>query len=330
MLVSIIIPVYKVEKYILRCLNSIVEQTFNDIECIIVNDFTPDNSMELVKSFVENYHGDICFNLIEHVKNEGLSVARNTGIKYAKGDYVFFLDSDDELPPDSIELLCKPLDLSTPDLIVGNVSVIGQSTLALMDLNKVKGRYENRETINYLMLSGCLPTMGCNKLIKRSFILDNHLFFKPHVLHEDVHWLFFCAKKVSDLYVIPDTTYIYHMNVGSITNTKSMKNIESLYVIIEDLLHDFDTNNHIHQKYIMSEALLLLEYVADISERVVYESYRVKLKAMLYPIVTQYIHSFNLKQIFRLLPFFLSYTIYKYVYRFIFDVVMQIQLFLKK
>lgn len=330
MLVSIIIPVYKVEKYILRCLNSIVEQTFNDIECIIVNDFTPDNSMELVKSFVENYHGGICFNLIEHVKNQGLSVARNTGIKYAKGDYIFFLDSDDELPPDSIELLCKPLDSSIPDLIVGNVSVIGQSSLVLMDLNKVKGRYENRETINYLMLSGCLPTMGCNKLIKRSFVLDNHLFFKPHVLHEDVHWLFFCAKNVSDLYIIPDTTYIYHMNVGSITNTKSMKNIESLYVIIEDLLHDFDIKNQIHQKYIMSEALLLLEYIVDISERAVYESYRVKLKAMLYPIVTEYIHSFNLKQMFRLLPLFLSYTIYKNVYRFIFDVVMQIQLFLKK
>ena len=120
------------------------------------------------------------------------------------------------------------------------------------------------------------------------------------------------------------------MNVGSITNTKSMKNIESLYVIIEDLLHDFDIKNQIHQKYIMSEALLLLEYIVDISERAVYESYRVKLKAMLYPIVTEYIHSFNLKQMFRLLPLFLSYTIYKNVYRFIFDVVMQIQLFLKK
>ncbi|MCE9189651.1 glycosyltransferase [Bacteroides fragilis] len=330
MKVSVIIPVYKVEKYIIRCLTSVVRQSYENIECVIVNDCTPDRSMFLVQTFIQNYQGSICFNIIQHDRNQGLSVARNTGIKYAKGDYIFFLDSDDELPPDSIELLCKPLDSSIPDLIVGNVSVIGQSSLVLMDLNKVKGRYENRETINYLMLSGCLPTMGCNKLIKRSFVLDNHLFFKPHVLHEDVHWLFFCAKNVSDLYIIPDTTYIYHMNVGSITNTKSMKNIESLYVIIEDLLHDFDIKNQIHQKYIMSEALLLLEYIVDISERAVYESYRVKLKAMLYPIVTEYIHSFNLKQMFRLLPLFLSYTIYKNVYRFIFDVVMQIQLFLKK
>lgn len=101
MRVSIIVPVYKVERYVERCLQSVTAQTYEDIECICVNDGTPDNSFEVVKRFVAEHGSEnkkISFILVEHDQNKGLSEARNIGIRQASGDYVFFLDSDDALP----------------------------------------------------------------------------------------------------------------------------------------------------------------------------------------------------------------------------------------
>ena len=90
---SVIIPVYQVENYIEKCLYSLFEQMNKNVECIIVNDGTPDQSMELVKKIIENYAGlNIC---VINQENQGLSAARNNGLKNAKGDYIAFLDSDD-------------------------------------------------------------------------------------------------------------------------------------------------------------------------------------------------------------------------------------------
>ena len=87
---SIIIPVYNVEKYIVNCLNSVANQLYDDIECIIVDDCSPDNSMIHVASFLEQYEGKIIFKIVTHEKNQGLSAARNSGVKIATGDYLFF------------------------------------------------------------------------------------------------------------------------------------------------------------------------------------------------------------------------------------------------
>ena len=96
-LVSIIIPVYKVENWIEGCLLSVCNQTYENIECIIVNDATPDKSMDIVESILKNYTGSIRFKIITHELNRGLSAARNFCVKAATGDYLIFLDSDDKL-----------------------------------------------------------------------------------------------------------------------------------------------------------------------------------------------------------------------------------------
>ena len=96
MKISVIIPVYNVEKYIYRCIESIINQTMTeDIECIIVNDATPDKSINIIKEILSHYNGNISFKIINHEKNEGLAAARETGMKYAQGDYIIHLDSDD-------------------------------------------------------------------------------------------------------------------------------------------------------------------------------------------------------------------------------------------
>lgn len=89
MKVSIIIPIYNVKKYIIRCLKSVQNQTYTDIECILVDDKGQDDSMKVAKQFVEEYKGAVKFLLCEHHVNQGLSAARNTGINKASGDYIF-------------------------------------------------------------------------------------------------------------------------------------------------------------------------------------------------------------------------------------------------
>ena len=121
--VSIIIPIYNVEKYVAECLNSVISQTYDHskIECIIVDDCTPDLSMVIVDEIIGKYNGEIVFNIIRHEHNQGLSAARNTGIEAATGDYLYFIDSDDYIYPKSLELLLNASkEYNKPDVVVGN------------------------------------------------------------------------------------------------------------------------------------------------------------------------------------------------------------------
>ena len=127
MKISIVIPIYNVEKYILNCLLSIVNQkkTIHTIECILVDDCGNDNSIKIASDFIKQHGKDIEFKLIKHKYNRGLSAARNTGISACSGDYVLFLDSDDTLPEDSIYNLSNPLDSYPYDFVIGEVEVLG-------------------------------------------------------------------------------------------------------------------------------------------------------------------------------------------------------------
>ena len=121
--VSIIIPIYNVEKYVAECLNSVISQTYDHskIECIIVNDCTTDDSMDIVYEIIKKYDGGMSFIICRHEHNEGVSAARNTGIEVAKGNYIFFIDSDDYIYPNSLELLLNASKIyGYPDMVVGN------------------------------------------------------------------------------------------------------------------------------------------------------------------------------------------------------------------
>ena len=118
--VSIIIPVYNVELYILKCLESVAAQTMSEgVECILVDDCGKDNSVRIAEDFIRCYQGNIEFVLLHHEHNGGLSAARNTGVRAAKGEYVYFLDSDDEIMPNCMELLYSRVEkYGTVDLVV--------------------------------------------------------------------------------------------------------------------------------------------------------------------------------------------------------------------
>ena len=210
--VSIVIPVYKVEKYIERCLQSVFNQTYANIECIIVNDCTPDNSFIIAKNIVKSYQGSIDFKFVEHEKNKGLSEARNTGIKMATGHYYFFLDSDDAIPPTSIEKLVETALLNDcPEIVMGvtkgvdangnNVEVSSAQTKSFHDNSEVFQGY----------LNNLWYVIACNKLVKKDIFADHKTFFLPGITHEDVMWSFEISTYVNKIILCPFVTYHYYI-----------------------------------------------------------------------------------------------------------------------
>ena len=103
--ITVVMPVYKVEKYVSECLDSIINQTFDCFECIIIDDCSPDNSMRLIEEKLAGYKGNISFRIVRNERNEGVSAARNKGIELSRGGYLFFIDSDDMLYENCLEKL---------------------------------------------------------------------------------------------------------------------------------------------------------------------------------------------------------------------------------
>lgn len=243
MKVSVIIPIYGVEKYISDCLNSVMKQSYtNDIECILINDCTKDQSIEIAKNLIENYDGNINFKIYEHSVNGGLSAARNTGILEAKGDYLYFLDSDDYITPDCIKVLAETAQKFPKAQIVqagAEATTKGFEYLSLKS-TKLKEFTEDKRYIKREMLMAHYPPTAWNKLIKRDWLLKHNLFFKEGLLHEDDYWNFFAAKHVTAYAICKQDTYLYNIRPGSITQAPNERNIKSRLISAFDFMNNID------------------------------------------------------------------------------------------
>lgn len=244
MKISIVIPVYNVEKYIERCLRSVISQTYKGpMECIVVDDCGNDQSVEIARRVIEEYEGDIEFRIVSHEKNKGLSGARNTGTRIATGDYVYYIDSDDEITADCIELL------SNEALKHEGVDAVQGATVTLPDDDEFYSvkRYEGVEYIDdngwirreFMRINDCLPVNAWNKLIRRAFIVDNRLYFREGIIHEDQHWMYFATKKMVDIAFVQQVTYRHYRNGESIMKSSGeAKSNKHWGLILEDVMDD--------------------------------------------------------------------------------------------
>ncbi len=239
--VSIVVPVYNVAPYIIRCLNSLATQTYRgSLECILVDDRGDDDSMVLVTEFVNNYQGKVSFRIVHHPTNMGLSVARNTGIEEAKGEYVYFLDSDDWIDTDCIASMMAMAECYPQVEMVqaGAASSIDHLQQWLDLRNSHLPEYiETKRNIKPLMLDRKkIPVTAWNRLIKRSFIIDNELFFRPGIIHEDELWTFEIAKHLNSLAILKQNVYHYEPRETGITAVYSKKSAESLIEIAKQMI----------------------------------------------------------------------------------------------
>lgn len=221
MKVSIIIPIYNVHDYIINCLESVSQQTYQNIECILVDDCGKDDSVTLAKDYIRQYTGNIHFNIIHHNHNLGLSGARNTGIRAAKGDYIYFLDSDDCIIPNCIEILLNlAIKYPNADFIQGNLlGEKGKKSPYAFD-TKIPEYCDKKERLEELMLHRII-TSAWNRLIKRSLIIRNNLFFPEGLIHEDMFWVYFLSKYAEAAAFTTKGTYVYAIRDGSIMTSIS-------------------------------------------------------------------------------------------------------------
>ena len=245
--ISIIVPVYNVEKYIKDCFQSIVNQTYSGpMECLFIDDCGTDNSIQILKELIKAYNGPIEMRLLQHEKNKGLSGARNTGITNAKGDYLFFLDSDDQLYPYSISCLVDAaLKENMPDMVLGSYLL----NIANHPLNRNRFQYEvltGQPDIAKAFLDGRLFCMAPNKLVRREFIVGNSLYFKEGIIHEDNLWSYQSFHMTQKVVTIPEKTYYYLIHDESImSSSDSEKRLLSCKVIFDEVVNDINSNRYV-------------------------------------------------------------------------------------
>jgi glycosyltransferase involved in cell wall biosynthesis len=231
---SIIIPVYGVEKYIRPCFESIFRQALKEdsYEIIIVNDGTKDRSMEMIADIIKN-HSNIT---IINQENQGLSVARNNGIAMAKGEYILMPDSDDMLIDNSVPyLLEKALD-SKADVVVADFIEMQSDDVDKNDLNAIKQKDGKiiEKTGEELFLKDLSPYQSYvwRSLFRRQFILDNKLSFFPGILYQDIAFIHECYIKAKKCLRINWLLNIYRRREESATFTFTMKKSRDFCIAI--------------------------------------------------------------------------------------------------
>lgn len=206
--ISVIIPVYNVSEYVERCVQSVKNQTCPDFECILVDDCGTDDSIAKCERMIADYQGCIRFRILHHERNLGLSAARNTGTKAATGDYILYIDSDDSITPDCIELLLEVVKKS-----LGVELVQGGSNRTL---NR-NGNARTNDEVRASFYRNQLAVYAWNKLISRDFIMRYQLFFREGALYEDLHWMFYVVKHLSKVAFCNAITYHHYVRPESIS-----------------------------------------------------------------------------------------------------------------
>ena len=262
--ISIIIPIYNVEDYIRRCLESVMTQVYSSttVECILIDDCTPDRSFAIVEDMVSIYDGPISFVLLKHKENRGLSAARNTGILHAKGDYVFFMDSDDYIKPYCLQYFVdNQSKYEDVDMIVGNARNCKANNNLINDVHDAR-LMTNRDLIFQSMLQHKIYLYAWNKLIKRDVLMRHHIFFEEGILYEDQCWSYLLFSKASSILLLSQVTYVYEYNPNSIVHTTfTLGNAEKViwsYTVSTNKMLDSPPDPGLFQRNITVDYLLFI------------------------------------------------------------------------
>lgn len=224
---SVIIPIYKVEKYLYECIDSVINQTFRNIEIVLVDDGSPDGCPQICDAYAQK---DNRITVI-HKKNGGLSSARNVGLQAAKGDYVIFLDSDDYYcRNDFLEIIDRKLGEKEVEALFFQRKRLVDATEEFLPLpTPYNLSAEDASSILYeLAKKDKLEASAAMKVMKRTYLIEHALYFKEGIFSEDVEWFFRFAQNLQDIAVTDTVAYCYRLREGSITHTITEKNINDL------------------------------------------------------------------------------------------------------
>ncbi|MED4288144.1 glycosyltransferase family 2 protein [Priestia megaterium] len=230
--VSVIIPVYNVEKYLSKCLDSVFSQSLSDIEIIVINDGSTDNSREIINRYKEQDNIKIF-----HKDNEGLSETRNKGLLYAQGEYVLFIDSDDHIAYNMIELMYNQAKKTDADIVISKVMYeyedLSKGEMFFKDFNEAE-IIGNMEALKRFW-TGEINGHAWNKLIKRKLMIDNKITFPTGKLYEDAPTLIQLFKQAKKISFVNQNLYYYLQRQGSITKKPTLKSLGDHIAVLAEI-----------------------------------------------------------------------------------------------
>ena len=250
-LITIIIPIYNCEKFIDRCLNSIINQTYKNIEIILINDGSTDNSMQIIDKYKEK---DNRIKVIDK-KNEGVSASRNIGIELSNGEYITFVDADDWLELDAIEKMYNTIVAHNVDVVRANYFINKNTTEnisigKMYDLsNKVIKNYDFKDVkmLEYFLLAkNSIPNLVMLLLIKKEILKINNIKFDINLyMMEDVYFYLNLFLHIESIYYMDIPVYHYYQNLDSATKStkKYDKNIKGIIEVNEKIRELLLKNN---------------------------------------------------------------------------------------
>ena len=223
--ISVIVPVYKVEAYIEKCIDSIVAQTFKDFELILIDDASPDHSLQ--KAIKRLQHTDINFKTVILKENQGLSNARNEGMKIATGKYLNFIDSDDWIPHHSLEILYNTAIQNNATIVAGNKLMIGDGKTEKIKQHITETKIlSGIDALNGMLFQYQPADTACVKLYKKELFDTHKILFEKGRYHEDFLANMHLLYNAETVVVIPEIVYYHRKREGSIINSFSVKHIE--------------------------------------------------------------------------------------------------------
>ena len=261
-LFSIIVPIYNVERYLEQCIESVLAQDYQNYELILVDDGSPDNSIDICVKYAKQYSNIVFI----HKINGGVSDARNAGIQIARGEYLMFLDSDDYWEGRTIlSDLQNIITENNPDVIFNYMSSVYPDKIVNHYINRDKLIGSFKEDFQDLYQDGIYLGFPFTKIMKRELILKNQLFFIKGRTFEDVIWSFSLVKHIKDYAIYRNCFYMYRRErKGSITSVVTAKNQESLFQNLSDVITEIENmklNNELLPGF--------KKYVDDIYEYVI-------------------------------------------------------------
>lgn len=246
--ISIIVPIWNTEKYLKRCLSSLVNQTKEDIEIVCVNDGSPDNSLKIINEFAAR---DPRIKVVSQ-KNQGVAVARNVGLKNATGTYIMWCDSDDEYAPDMCEEMFNAIESQKVDMVVCAINVINDEVDSKLvgDIEDyVRLKFSGKQSVSWNLIVHTDVSLP-SKIMKRSLIDKYKMRFPDGLHYEDAYFFdqYFTASK--NVYYMNDKLYNYHRNNDSIMSRSFKKsNISLDYIKIIPQTYAYLKNNKLFDKY---------------------------------------------------------------------------------
>lgn len=254
-ILSVVVPIYNVEKYLSKCIDSILKQTYEDLEILLVDDGSTDSSSVIAQKYADEYEK------VKYIrqKNKGLGGARNTGISQAKGNYISFIDSDDYIESTMYETMMKKILEFHIDVCICDYQRVGEHD-NILEVHRES--IPSGKVLNPRHQKDCIlvDPSACNKIFAKSLFIENEIYFPEKVWYEDIRTVTKILGIVEKVYYLDIPFYQYLTRTTSIMNTPNLIRQKEIVYAMEDLL-DFYRCNSLFSSFYEELKFLCVQHV---------------------------------------------------------------------